>query len=334
MNSISPTAEGFRVVFRRPSIPLAEIAWRWSVTGAAWFLGAMFLLEYADTLPVSPLERLMLATRQPVLILRAIRRIFEGSAFRFSKAGVLLAIALVVAWIALASLGRAVVLRSLIEERDPGGGGQRFRGNIWRLMELNFLRAAVGLATVIASFGSLILASSLWASTHASVGDAARLWIALLFTSLLAWAILNWFLSTAAVFIVAEGQSSFAAVASTMSLCKERTGSVLAPSIWFGLAHFGAFITASGAVFTVLSAGEVIGARLVLLMGFLLAIVYSAAVDCLYVGRLAAYLTIIRQDEAAELSQPMMELPKGPQDTRSAVDPGELILSDVPSPAG
>ena len=101
-----------------PIIPLAEIAWRWSFTAAAWFLAAMFLLEYADTLPVNALDRLLLASQQPVLVGHALHRIFEGSAFRFTKAGILLAVALVIGWIVLASLGRTLTVRSLIEEFD------------------------------------------------------------------------------------------------------------------------------------------------------------------------------------------------------------------------
>src|SRR5205823_12198198 len=80
MASFSPTAEGFRILFRRPIIPLAEIAWRWSFAAAAWFLAAMFLLQYADTLPVKALDRLLLASQQPVLVGHGLHRIFEGSA--------------------------------------------------------------------------------------------------------------------------------------------------------------------------------------------------------------------------------------------------------------
>src|SRR5206468_9793603 len=106
MAAISPTAEGFRIMFRRPIIPLAEIAWRWSFAAAAWFLAAMFLLEYADTLPVRALDRLLLASQQPVLVGHGLLRVFEGSAFRFTKAGILLSLALVFEWIILAALGR------------------------------------------------------------------------------------------------------------------------------------------------------------------------------------------------------------------------------------
>jgi len=116
MGLASPTAAGFRLVFRRPAVPLAEIAWRWSFGAAAWFLSAMYLFEYADSLPVNTVDRLLLATQQPMLIARAIRRIFEGSAFRFTQAGVLLAIALTLAWIVLASAGRAATGNVLMDE--------------------------------------------------------------------------------------------------------------------------------------------------------------------------------------------------------------------------
>src|SRR5260370_9726868 len=101
MKSPSPTAEGFRLIFRRPAIPFAEIAWRWSFFAAMWFLGAMFLVEYVDSLTVTRLERLMLRTNQPGLVLRAIHRIFQGTASRFTKAAVLVTMALTVAWIVL-----------------------------------------------------------------------------------------------------------------------------------------------------------------------------------------------------------------------------------------
>src|SRR5947209_7777740 len=102
----SPTTQAFRIIFRRMAIPFAEIAWRGSFAAAAWFLGTVYLLEYAGSLRVTNVERLMLGTNQPVLVLRAIRQIFEGSGFRFTRAGVLLAIALTLAWIVLSSLGR------------------------------------------------------------------------------------------------------------------------------------------------------------------------------------------------------------------------------------
>jgi len=106
MRSVSATAEGFRLIFRRPAIPMAEIAWRWSFAAAFWFLAIMFVVEYSDSLSVNTVDRLLLGTRQPALILRALHRIFHGSALRFTTSGILVAISITIAWIILSSLGR------------------------------------------------------------------------------------------------------------------------------------------------------------------------------------------------------------------------------------
>jgi len=328
MASSSPTAEGFRLLFRRPSIPFAEIAWRWSFAAAAWLLGAMFLFEYADTLPVTTLDRLLLGTQQPLLILKAIHRIFEGSAFRFTRAGVLLAVALVLAWIVLASIGRLVTVQSLTAEFELGGP-ERFRGGFGSLVGQNFFRAAITVAAIAAAIGSALFASSLWASTHISVAASVRIWFALLLITASVWSGLNWLLSTSGIFAVEAGQPTFDAIASTVALCVERPGALFVTGTWFGLIHFGAFLFACGAGFTVLGAAGVIGARGVLFLEFLILLAYTAVADFLQIGRLAAYMSILRGG-AEPVSVEPAAVP--PQHEFGAVDASELILSDVPLP--
>jgi hypothetical protein len=284
MASMSPTAEGFRLIFRKPVIPLAEIAWRWSFAAAAWFLGGMLLREYAASLPVHTLDRLMLGTQHPVLVLGAVHRIFQGSAFRFTKGAVFVAISLVLAWIVLASIGRAITLRSMMEETDDPTQLPRLSS----LLGLNFLRAAVTVATVASAIGSALLASSMWASTHVSGGDAVRLWIALLCVTAMTWSGLNWLLSTSAMFAVTGQQSAFDAIVSLVRLCAERPGALAASGIWFGLVHFGAFLFASGAGFSVLSMAGLIGGGPTLFLEFLIVLAYCAVADFLQNGRLAA----------------------------------------------
>src|SRR5437763_4941592 len=118
MRSPSPTAEGFRLIFRRPAIPLAEIAWRWSFAIMVWFLSASFLVEYSDSLPANRVDRLLLGTHQPALRLRALHRIVHGSALRFTAGGIVLAIVLLLLWIALLSLGGAATLDAMMVALD------------------------------------------------------------------------------------------------------------------------------------------------------------------------------------------------------------------------
>ncbi len=324
MSSFSPTAEGYRLIFRRTAIPCAEIAWRWTFAVAAWLLGAYFLLEYMGSLPVTAADRLLLGTQQPVLISRALQRIFHGSGFRFTEAGIVVLIALAMAWIVLASLGRAATLAAICEELGvtPGPGGRTIRS----LFALNFLRVGLFLAAKVGAIGAILLASSFWASTHVSAGAAWQAWLIGVLLVGLVWAVLNWLLSTAALFAVIEQNGALSAIGSCARLCVDRPGRLLAVGIWFGLPHLGAFITAWGAGFTVLATAGAVRTGPAMVMEFFVIAIYCAVADFLYVGRLAAYVTIVRGPQVEPLPESSPFAPDGP----AAVDRNELILSDVP----
>src|ERR1700720_57804 len=115
MKQRSPTLEGFRAMVRWPSLGLAEIAWRWSFAAAAAVLFTFYVSEYLDTAPVTRGELFLLRTRQPVLIAQAIAQVFRGSAQRVVPAALVLVVALVIAWILIASLGRAALVKALLE---------------------------------------------------------------------------------------------------------------------------------------------------------------------------------------------------------------------------
>ena len=333
MRSPSPTAEGFRLVFRRPTIPLAEIAWRWSFAVAFWFLVTMFLVEYSGSLPVNTVDRLLIGTRQPALILRALHRIVQGSALRFTTSSLLLAFSITVAWIVLASLGRATTLKAMMEELGIAPSSNSRRGTLSSFFALNFLRAAVALAASIAGLGAVLIASGVWASTHLSAADAARLWLVLLLLVWSAWGVLNWLFSTSALFVATDHASTFAAVSATVGWYRDRIGSVLAAGTWFGLIHGGAFLAACSAAFTVLSMAGILGPGATLFLEVLIVVVYCAVADLLYIGRLNAYLTIIREGKAFDLAEPHLPPPIFPGNEQTSIDRSELILSDVPLPA-
>ena len=332
MGSPSPTAAGFRLILRRPVVTLAEIAWRWSFAVAVWFLGGAFLLQYAGSLSVNTVDRLLLGTRQPALILRALHRIFHGSALRFTTSCIVLAIALTIAWIVLASLGRAATLKAMMEELGITPSPNARRGTISSFLALNFLRAATTLAAVVAGFGALLIASGVWASTHLSAADATRLWLASLLLVWISWAVLNWLLSTSDLFVAADGLGALNAVSATVGWYRDRPGSVLAVGIWFGLIHGGAFLTACSAGFTVLSMAGALGSGPSLFLELLVLVVYCTVADALYIGRLTAYLAIIRgAPPYARLPQAPMPIVFGPEG--ASIDQNELILSDIPLPA-
>src|ERR1700704_53891 len=239
MSRPSPTLEGFRFAFRHPLLPLAEIAWRWSVGATICALLGFSFFEYLNTLPVNSGELLFLRSRQPILISRAIAHILRGSLARVSMAALLGAAALTVLWIVAASLGRAATVRALREyfsarftpnaaaasgtdgataeastvrpnadETNASdssairAAGKREHLSFASLVGLNFLRAAITLAALFALVGASVLAG------FASTAKNPQPGLAFLFFMPLAalvgglWLILNWLLSLAALFTV------------------------------------------------------------------------------------------------------------------------------------
>ncbi len=198
----SPTLEGFRVLFRLPSLGLAEIAWRWAL-GAAFLASFAFAtLQYLNSLPVSAADMLMLRTRHPLIVSRAIAHILAGSASRFAAAMIVMAMTLGFAWIVVAAVGRAVTLKSLVIYFFPD---RNLPLPIGPLIGLNGFRAAVALASVVASFGGLLLAGAVSSKNDPSPGSAMLIFLALGLFVWLFCAMLNWLLSLAAVFAIDGG---------------------------------------------------------------------------------------------------------------------------------
>jgi len=332
----------------RPSVGLAEIAWRWSFGAACVTLLVVSAIEYLDTLPVSPGDLLLLRTRQPLLIWQAMARIFSGSALRAVETLVALAVAFSIAWLGLASLGRAATLRALLlhfrQGQSPrladGGRGQTSRvqlrlSDLPALFGLNFLRLAATLAAVVGALATFWIGGAV--SSVEGPAPAAAFLICLLLLVLVgwAWSMVNWFLSVAQVFVVAEARDSFAAMASTIDLVRHRSRSVFAAGVWFGLAHIAAFVAAASIVVFPLGLAEFLPRGAVLGGVVLVTLLYFVVVDFLYIGRLAAYVGIVELPEAPAIASAIPSRPWSSPDSATrmsaaAVDRDEVILSDGP----
>ena len=82
MSRISPTLEGFRAAFRRPSLTFGEILWRWSFGATTVALLLFGFFEYLATLPVTNGELFFLRTRHPFFVAQALAHILHGSLYR------------------------------------------------------------------------------------------------------------------------------------------------------------------------------------------------------------------------------------------------------------
>jgi hypothetical protein len=331
MTRHSPTLEGFRAVIRLPSLGFAEIAWRWSFGAAAGLLITLSGFEYLDTLPVTRGDVVLLRTRHPLLISQAVGNIVRGSGIRLVEAFIVLALALTVGWILVAALARAATIKALLVHfrEKPKSQEHNTEWRIDPLLGLNFLRAAATLAAVVGCFAGFVLGGM--ASAQAEDAPEVTFLIAMSIAGLvwLAWSVVNWLLSLAAIFVVANGRDTFGATSDAVDLLRRRSGAVLAVGTSFGLAHAVAFVIASTAAAFPLGLATVLPWPMVLGGLMVVTLLYFAVADFLYMGRLAAYVAILELPEPPVPSfQPSAFSPQ----PSNSIDPHELILSDVPAP--
>ena len=350
MSRVSPTAEGFRTAFRRPSFALAEITWRWVVGATTTFLLVFGFFEYLDTLPVNYGEMLLLKSNQPFLVWQALMHILHGSLARGVMSLMVAALLLTLLWVVAASLGRVTTLRAMTDyireqiamkmaaagiERPPATTAVSDvprRGAIGALARLSCLRVSLAVATAVGFLGASIVANFASSNTDPRTGVVFLLFLPLAMLIGLVWFALNWLLSLAAVFAVRNGEDAAGAISAAVALLRERTGAVFAVSTWTGFAHLVAFVGATTLVSAPLVFAGLLPWRLIALAIAVLTLVYFAVADWIYTARLAGYVTIIETPE--ELMKPVppsMPAPPPAPPLQITVDRDEPILSDVPN---
>lgn len=315
---------------------MAEIAWRWSFGLAAAGLLLFTLLEFFDTLPVSNRDVWFLRSRHPLLIWQALARIFQGSGPRLVLAGLIVVPALAVAWVLLSSLGRGATLEGLVGNfRDAETGDTPClpaKLRFGSLAGLNFLRLAATFAAIAGCLGAVLIGSSASPKSNPSPGAALLIVLTVGMMVGLAWSVLNWFLSLAAVFVVEGGEDTFGALACAVNLCRTRGGSVVAAGTWFGLAHVAAFFVAASAVGFPLAFAGLLPAGMVLGGVLLVALLYFAVTDFLYVGRMAAYVAILELPPPEPAPVPVAPPPAPSAGPLEEITPAPAEASPEPPP--
>jgi hypothetical protein len=325
-------------MLRRPSFGLAEIAWRWSFGAAATLLLAFACFEYLDTLPVSRGDLIQLRTGQPALISRALGHIFHGSASRVIETGLVLGLALGIAWVVVATLARAATIKALVGYFHEGDFAvpsldRKMISRLGPLLQLNLFRAFVTLAALAGCLAALMLGRAATSAADPSPGSAFLIFLTVAVMVWLAWSTLNWFLSLAGIFAVANGDDAFAAIGAAIDLFRTRAGSLGAAGTWFALARITAFVAAGSIIAFPLGLAAVLPAGVVLGGVLLVALLYFAIADFLYVGRLAAYVAILELPETISATESSDGIPPSALNIqpRALVDQNELILSDIPA---
>jgi hypothetical protein len=312
MASGSPINAGFSRAFREPAIVLAEIAWRWSFSLAALAIAMGSFFTYLDVLPVSNIEILALRGHPRWLIADALAHILHDGP-RLVRVAAIVLPAIVALWVLTATVGRAATLKALLRREG--------RVALAPQLGLNFLRASVALASLIGYVGAMILAGRV-----AADGADIRPGIFFIVFFALATAItvvrsrLNWFLLLGAIPAARDGRDTFTAISEAVGLFRRHRGTFAGAGAVFGTIHGVLFAFTSVVGLLVLSLAGRVPPVITLLWLAAITLGYFAAVDFLYIARLAAYVAIDERDRtppaavsAAPEPVPAPEMPPAPE---------------------
>lgn len=319
MSSPTPVRDGFRAIWRQPSIFLAEISWRWSWGGAAILLTGLGLFEYLHTLIVTPTDLMLMRLKHPLAVSRALADIFHGSGPRVIRTAIVLIPALALLWTLLGALGRWATLRALVSRVTPDW--LPMPGSLRSLIGLHALRVGLALTGLISFFGSVLVASLVSSPKAPHAGLALLLFIPLAILVSMVWTSVNWFVSFAAIFVLRDGDDTFASIETAVEFfrrCGRKTSSV---GFWFGAMHLVAFVIGATVVMYPLAVASLVPPAVTLALMGLITLVYFAVADYLYIARLAGYLAIVEWDRSP-VQEPEAVVPTLIEPPMSASPPG------------
>ncbi len=312
-----PVRSGFRAVVRQPVLILAEIAWRWSFGAAAWVLLVLCIRRILAGIDISQAEYLLARRSDMFLIADAFARVLYQALPALVRFAAILTPALAVIWILAATLGRAATLQSILQECHPERASAASESkdpysdtntNWVGLLALNFLRAAFTLATLLAFIGIMILAGLAFPAQGANPTATAVIWVILAALAAFFWTIINWFLALAPIWIVRDGHGPFRAIADSLTLFRSHAAPYVGAAWWFGFIR--AFILLLAFVAALFAAAAASTTRAAI-AGLLIALLYFAAADFLYIARLAAFVALNDSSQLSAVSvQPFTPEPQ------------------------
>lgn len=302
---------GFRAVVRRPALVLGEVAWRWAFGAAAWTLVIFAIRRILAHVDITQAE-LLLARRSDVfLIADAGAHIVVQVLPQLARECLVLAPAIAVLWIAAATLGRAITLQSLCSTDVIPGASEPGDLHFGPLLALNFIRAVFTLATLIAFLGALFLAGLAMPAQN----PAAAAFVGILVAALIGffWSVVNWFLALAPIWIVRNGHSALRSIADSVDHYRRGPAPYLGIASGFGFLRAAAMVAAF--VAALLASQATLATSIALCV--VIAIIYFAVADFLYIARLAAFVALdesfqpsaISSQPIAPAPEPIMKLP-------------------------
>jgi hypothetical protein len=317
----SPFQDGFAAVWHEPALFAAELTWRWCFGLAAWALTIISASLFLDSLKISPGDELRLGTLQPELLHDAVRHIFQGSLNRFLWEQAVLILGLVLLWAFAATAGRAATLRRMVAMFNPDEEPNVMSWEFKPIFALNLLRAMWSLIALTAVVVSLV-AGIIMSSNQRAVRAA----FSLAFGIGLAWAfgvVLNWFLGIAPLFCIRNRTGAAEALTQSVDFSSRQAGRLFGLGLGFVALRVVWAGTMFFAVLAPLGLAHHIARGWIVLIMAVVALIYFAGADWLYLARLGAYVSLAEDDShPSEAPQEVLQNePLMPPDVAPSIEP-------------
>ncbi len=292
-NSPSPFRDGFAALRHEPALFAAELTWRWCFGLSAWGVGILSIALFLDSVTVAPADGFLLRTLQPQLEENALRHIFRGSLSRFVLEQTVLLLGVMVLWSLAATAGRAATLHRLVAMFSTDEEPQLMEWKFAPIYLLQLLRVMWTIIAVAVAFALVLYSSILAQNGHpmrAAAALAAGLGVPFLAITL------SWFLSVAPLFCVRNGADAMEALQQAVDFAARHGGRLFLLAVGFLALRLVWVGTMWLAFLSPLSWVSRIGGRWALLLMALVALVYFAGVDLLYLARLGGYVSLVEDD--------------------------------------
>ena len=299
---------------------VAEVTWRWVFGAAALVLGAIAVIEVLDAVEVARGDELLLRTWAPMLMAEVLARILRDAGLHLLRAAAVLVPALAGLWTVTAAAGRAATLQVLLAPAEGGRATPPTSNRGWRsLLGVSFLRTALGLAAFVGYVGASVIAGQAAMTSEGEIqpGIFFLVFFPLVLLVVLLWAVLNWFLSVAPLFVVAEGRGTLGSFAESVRFYRRQSRQLWSVTSLYGTLRLMAILAALVVSIGVAEALQKHGAAMIAAL-VVITLAYFLAADYFYIARLAAYADILQREReraaqisAAVTAQPQNDAPAG-----------------------
>ncbi|MGA2904152.1 MAG: hypothetical protein ABSD98_09995 [Candidatus Korobacteraceae bacterium] len=289
----SPFRDGFAALRHEPALLAAELIWRWCFGLSAWGLGVISIALFLDSVKVAPVDAFLLRTLQPQLLENALRHIFRGSLSRFVLEQTVLMLGVIMLWLLAATAGRAATLRRLVAMFSRDEGPQSMEWEFAPIFLLQLLRVLWSMIALAVALGLFLYGLVMVQNGHplrAALALSAGLGVPFLAV------VLNWFFGLAPLFCIRCGAGAMEALDQAVDFAARHAARLFLLAVGF----FGLRLVWAGtmwlAFLSPLSWSSQIGGRWTALLMAVVALVYFAGADLLYLARLGAYVSLAEDD--------------------------------------